>query len=651
MISEEVKLNDLLDNSIEMIHQLDEEGKIRWVNRAWKTSLEIGEEDIKGHHIMQFLTEETILEFQEVFPQLQNGQKVENLNCTFRTRSGKIIHLIGRTIPIFDDGKVVGSQAFLKDVTKLVAVQNELKQIHELQQILMKISNRFINVKFEELNVAIDLSLKEVGLFSEADRAYVFRYDLEKQICSNTHEWHSDVVDPQIDNLREIKISEMPYWFGKHQIGEMVEIADVSELTDEHVRSLLKTEGIQSLLTIPMMNEEEVIGFIGFDIIQKQRTFRNEEKEILSLFCQMLVNVINRMKNLDELNKSKAEIEKINANLEYEVLENTRKNINLSKSIIEQEKLATIGEIAAGIAHDLNTPLGTIKVAADNIRFVFNSVLRTKAFKFSADEFNSLMDRVENFPIEIFLGGLQLRKEKAQMLPMLIETFNLETNEQTEKLAEYLVKCRIGINELDYIKNLISMPNTLDYLDLLNQLQLTCSQLETIKTSSDNAFRVVQEVRSFIKGEIEVEKKVLNLRQNISTVLSVFNYEIKKDIDLNFTVSPETTIFGYDVKLFQLWSNIVKNAIEAMDEQENKYLGIHSETNGNSLKVIFENNGPEIPIGVKEKMFDKFYTTKNKKSGSGLGLSIVNNILKEHNASINVESNEAMTKFIITFVA
>jgi signal transduction histidine kinase len=237
------------------------------------------------------------------------------------------------------------------------------------------------------------------------------------------------------------------------------------------------------------------------------------------------------------------------------------------------------------------------------------------------------------------------------MLPLLIETFNLEANEQTEKLAEYLVKCRIGINELDYIKKLIAMPNTLDYLDLLNQLQLTCSQLETIKTSSDNAFRVVQEVRSFIKGEIEVEKKVLNLRQNISTVLSVFNYEIKKDIDLNFTVSPETTIFGYDVKLFQLWSNIVKNAIEAMDEQENKYLGIHSETNGNSLKVIFENNGPEIPIGVKEKMFDKFYTTKNKKSGSGLGLSIVNNILKEHNASINVESNEAMTKFIITFVA
>jgi PAS domain S-box-containing protein len=651
MISEEVKLNDLLDNSIEMIHQLDEEGKIRWVNRAWKTSLEIGEEDLQGQHLMQFLTEETILEFQEVFPQLQNGQKVENLNCTFRARSGKIIHLMGRTIPIFDEGKVVGSQAFLKDVTKLVAVQNELKQIHELQQILMKISNRFINVKFEELDVAIDLSLKEVGLFSEADRAYVFRYELEKQICSNTHEWHSDVVDPQIDNLREIKISEMPYWFGKHQKGEMVEITDVSKLTDERVRSLLKTEGIQSLLTIPMMNEEEVIGFIGFDIIQKQRTFRNEEKEILSLFCQMLVNVLNRMKNLDELNKSKAEIEKINANLEYEVLENTRKNINLSKSIIEQEKLATIGEIAAGIAHDLNTPLGTIKVAADNIRFVFNSVLRTKAFKFSADEFNSLMDRVENFPIEIFLGGLQLRKEKAEMLPLLIETFKLETNEQTEKLAEYLVKCRIGINELDYIKELIAMPNTLDYLDLLNQLQLTCSQLETIKTSSDNAFRVVQEVRSFIKGEIEVEKKVLNLRQNISTVLSVFNYEIKKDIDLNFTVSPETTIFGYDVKLFQLWSNIVKNAVEAMDEQENKYMGIHSETNGNSLKVIFENNGPEIPIGVKEKMFDKFYTTKNKKSGSGLGLSIVNNILKEHNASINVESNEAMTKFIITFVA
>ncbi|MBM3186207.1 MAG: PAS domain-containing protein, partial [Bacteroidetes bacterium] len=113
MLTEEVKLKDLLENSIEMIHQLDELGHIRWVNRSWRENLEIGEENLTGQHLVQFLTEETMDEFKAVFPELQKGIRVENLNCTFKTRSGKIINLIGRTVPIFENGKVIGSQAFL----------------------------------------------------------------------------------------------------------------------------------------------------------------------------------------------------------------------------------------------------------------------------------------------------------------------------------------------------------------------------------------------------------------------------------------------------------------------------------------------------------------------------------------------------------
>jgi signal transduction histidine kinase len=106
---------------------------------------------------------------------------------------------------------------------------------------------------------------------------------------------------------------------------------------------------------------------------------------------------------------------------------------------------------------------------------------------------------------------------------------------------------------------------------------------------------------------------------------------------------------GYDIKLFQLWSNIVKNGLEAMADQKEKFLGISAEKNDNQLKVIFENNGPMIPPEIAENIFQKFYTTKGKKSGSGLGLSIVKNVLKEHNADIILESDESRTKFIITF--
>jgi C4-dicarboxylate-specific signal transduction histidine kinase len=330
-------------------------------------------------------------------------------------------------------------------------------------------------------------------------------------------------------------------------------------------------------------------------------------------------------------------------------LENTLKNLSLSKTIVEQDKLATIGEISAGIAHDLNTPLGTIKVGADNIRYVFNLVLRSKVSEFTSAELNEIMDRIQDFPVEIYVGGLQLRKEKIEMISVLENSFDLISNERTERIAELLVKCRVGFSENEFINKILKVKDSLAYLDLLYQLQVACSQLETIKTSSDKAVKVVQEVRSFIKGNAITEKTEVNLRQNIGTVLSVFNYELKNDVDLKFTVDPNVCFLAFDIKLFQLWSNLVKNAIEAMENQAQKYLGIHAEIDQSNIKVIFENNGPKIPQEVIDKMFNKFYTTKSKRNGTGLGLSIVKNILLEHNASINVESDDSITKFIITF--
>ena len=180
-------------------------------------------------------------------------------------------------------------------------------------------------------------------------------------------------------------------------------------------------------------------------------------------------------------------------------------------------------------------------------------------------------------------------------------------------------------------------------------MQMAMAQLDTIKTSSDKAVRVVQDMRSFIKGESAVEQKMINLRDNISTVLSVFNYEISLHVNLVFEVDSSIEIMGYDIKLFQLWSNIVKNGLEAMSDQKDRYLGIFAERKEDQLTVVFENNGPRIPDEIAGIIFKKYYTTKANKSGSGLGLSIVQNVLIDHKANIILESNESLTKFIITF--
>jgi signal transduction histidine kinase len=413
---------------------------------------------------------------------------------------------------------------------------------------------------------------------------------------------------------------------------------------------LLVTEGIKSLITIPVHDDDKLVGFVGFDLIKIFRVFSHEEKEILVLFSQMLVNVYKRLDYIRELNQSKQKIEEVNASLEQRVAENTKRNLDLSKNIIEQEKLATIGEISAGIAHDLNTPLGTIKVGADNVRYMLSSILKNELSSLSKEDLELIHNRVETVETEMFVGGLQLRKEKIEILSQIsIDYPNLDGAIQ-EKMVDFLVKARVNKSESDFIQRIFSSSNPLLFVEVLYQVQMAAAQLETIKKSSDKAVKVVQDVRSFIKGEVsQNEKREFNLRENIATVLGIFNYELRQNVDLKFEVDPNLVMVGYDVKLFQLWSNLIKNAFEAMDEQEEKFIGIYSTVEPGQIQLVFENNGPKIQDDVMDNMFKKFYTTKSKKSGSGLGLSIVKNILNEHNATIEVNSNEQSTKFIVTF--
>ena len=143
---------------------------------------------------------------------------------------------------------------------------------------------------------------------------------------------------------------------------------------------------------------------------------------------------------------------------------------------------------------------------------------------------------------------------------------------------------------------------------------------------------------------------MVNLHDNIKTVLNIFNHNIKNLIELNFNVNKNLTVKGYDVRLFQLWSNLIKNAIEIMEDLAGlKELNISSKHTNQTVTIIIENNGPMIQSQHIDKIFEKFYTTKGNRNGSGLGLSIVKNVLEEHEAKIRVRSNEIKTQFEIIF--
>jgi PAS domain S-box-containing protein len=640
----------ILENAAEMIHTLDEKGKIIWANNSWMSNLGVTQDEVIGRSIIEFLDGKTTEEFYEVWPKLMNGESLEDLDCVFISKTKEALELKGKTIPLFEDGVVIGSQAYLHNITQFNKAQRIIEEKSILQDLVMRISTKYINFPVDNLEQTVLHSLRDIANFVKADRAYVFNYRIDEGYCEYAYEWVAPDITPQMSLLKRINLDDMPYWFGKHRNKEFVIIEDPNKTEDENIRQILVTEGIKGLITIPIHDEDKLVGFVGFDLIKTHRIFTDEEKEILVLFSQMLVNVYNKIAYIKELSDSKKKIEEINSSLEQRVTENTKKNLYLAKSIIEQEKMATIGEISAGIAHDLNAPLGTIKVGADNIRFMLSTILNHDLSILTKEELSRIKHRIETVEIEMFVGGLQLRKEKIELLNYLTENYREFDVKNLEKISDLLVKSRINKEDKEFLDNVFKSKDPLLYVDVLFQIQMATAQLETIKKSSDKAVKVVQDVRSFIKGEASQNiKRKFNLRDNISTVLGVFNYELRQNVDFNFEVDPTLEMEGYDVKLFQLWSNLIKNAFEAMDDQEEKYIGIYSIIDGNKIILTFENNGPMISQEVQENMFKKFYTTKAKKSGSGLGLSIVNNILIDHNASIEVFSDDKVTKFIVTF--
>jgi PAS domain S-box-containing protein len=369
---------------------------------------------------------------------------------------------------------------------------------------------------------------------------------------------------------------------------------------------------------------------------------------ILTGYIAVETDITERKIADEALRKSEEELKKINETLEQKVLENTKKNLDLSKSIVEQEKLATIGEISAGIAHDLNTPLGAIKVGTESVQFTFETIMRDLVSKCTEEQKDMAIQFSKNRKVEVYIGGLQLLRERKEMLGSLQAAYG-ENMQDMQQIAELLVKCRIQPQETAIIQTILAWKNPVDVLELFYNVQIICSLLETIKTSVDKASKVVKDIRSFIKTETSADRVRVNLHDNIFTVLSIFNYELKRNIQLQFDVSEKIFIEGYDIKLFQLWSNLIKNAIEAMEDHPNRQIVVKSVLREHEVDIVVENTGPEIPEEIIDKIFKKFFSTKLRKNGTGLGLSIVKNIVDEHGAKISVSSANEKTTFVVTF--
>ena len=348
-----------------------------------------------------------------------------------------------------------------------------------------------------------------------------------------------------------------------------------------------------------------------------------------------------------EIELKNEELSKLNKNLEQKVLEKTKANIEMSNSLISQEKLVLLGEISSGIAHDLNTPLGSINASNSALKQLLQSInLNSKNLTDKELKLIDILLVKDNLP-DPFQKNRIIREESQK----INEYLTLKEIANCNDLAKKIASLGVSSGNKELIDQIVQIKNPFDFLDLLKNYLIAFKFINGIGEAVEKSTKVVSSLNSYIRQDINREKKLINLKDSIEVLDTLFKFRLKNNVSFNSSINDDHQVFGIETDLFQVWTNLFKNALDAFDDNNHKtdrqkQIKVYSEKVDNEVLIHFENNGPKIPDNLKDKIMKKYFTTKQNK-GTGLGLSLVSKIVSEHYGTFTFTSTDQSTIFTI----
>ena len=171
----------------------------------------------------------------------------------------------------------------------------------DLLGLLARVVGGFMSGTAAELDDLVTKTLSDIGPMFDVDRAYMFLIDYDKQTLSNTHEWCAPGVTPEQDNLQDLPLDAFEWSFREFSAGRSVIATDLADLPPEAAveRETLEAQSIKSVMLLPMLFEDKLYGFVGFDHVRSHRVWSGEEIEVV----RIIVNAFARSMRRHELNE------------------------------------------------------------------------------------------------------------------------------------------------------------------------------------------------------------------------------------------------------------------------------------------------------------------------------------------------------------
>ncbi|MBE9114663.1 PAS domain S-box protein [Lusitaniella coriacea LEGE 07157] len=311
--------------------------------------------------------------------------------------------------------------------------------------------------------------------------------------------------------------------------------------------------------------------------------------------------------------------------------------------LIQSEKMVALGQLIAGVAHEINTPLAAIRSSIEHISDFFDQKLdKTSSFyrhlsSPRQQDFLNLLDRSAQGSATIS------HREKRQYKRRLIRKLEGDAIANADILADYLID--MGIYEpSDALAPLFQDPNGLSIVKTAYQLTSVKSSAQTITTATDRAAKVVFALKTYAHYDHSERKIPTDILKGIETVLTLYQNQFKGGVKILRRYAPNLPmIWGYPDELNQVWTNLIHNALQAMNNQGRLIFEVVLRNCGICVSVI--DSGGGIPQEIQPRIFQPFFTTKPPGEGSGLGLDIAKKIIEKHQGTIGFESEPGKTAF------
>ncbi|GAB4429056.1 MAG: hypothetical protein Kow0031_09480 [Anaerolineae bacterium] len=224
------------------------------------------------------------------------------------------------------EGEVVGVTVSGRDITEQKNAEAELRKRMQYEHLLSQISALAITV--DDLDAFQSECLQLMAQVLDVSRIYIVEYRAATKIYSNTFEWVAPGIAPQKENLQNVPADAMQWFQGMMTANRIINFANIADIPGPAEREMLAAQDIRSILAVPLFVSGEYYGFIGFDECRNHREWPEVDAQILASASRIVTGVI-----------------------EHE---------RLARQLVQQERLAAVGQLAAGIAHDFNNILAVM---------------------------------------------------------------------------------------------------------------------------------------------------------------------------------------------------------------------------------------------------------------------------------------------------